>query len=255
MNTIGIDHNLNRNRIRKLLTFGVIGSVLTGVGDFLVGYGEQTSMDTNGLAELVMANALNLTDVQLIWGGLLGVIGLLLEGLASFAIYRLMADSSLKYAHIYRASIIGYIWLAPVGCHMNVGLMNYAYKRLLLLDTAVTSEAASVMIWAFCVPLWILLIAFWLPGMITQFKAFARGYTPYPASAKWFSVLIGMWPALIFAAIVGPNSALGGGIGTMFLSFGNLFMFSGLLATLPDQKQFELFEASLPASSRNEAQI
>ena len=249
MNTIGIDHNLNRERIRKLLIIGVIGSVLTGIGDFLVGYGEQVSADTNGLAEMVMGNALNLSDAQLIWGGLLGVIGLLLEGLACFAIYRLMADSSLKYAHIYRASIIGYIWLAPVGCHMNVGLMNYAYKRLLLLDAAVASEAADGMIRAFCVPLWILLIIFWLPGMITQFRAFARGYTPYPASAKWFSVLVGMWPALIFAAIVGPNSALGGGIGTMFLSFGNLFMFGGLLATLPDQKRFEKFEVSLPTAS------
>ncbi len=253
MNTIGIDHNLNRERIRKLLIIGVIGSALTGIGDFLVGYGEQVSADTNGLDEMLMANALNLSDAQLIWGGLLGVIGLFLEGLACFAIYRLMADSSQKYAHIYRASIFGYIWLAPVGCHMNVGLMNYAYKRLLLLDTAVAAEAANVMIRAFCVSLWILLIALWLPGMIIQFKAFAKGYTPYPASAKWFSVLIGMWPALIIAAIVGPNSALGGGIGTMFLSFGNLFMFGGLLVTLPDQKQFEEFEASLPTSSGDEA--
>ena len=254
MNNIGIDRNLNRERIRKLLIIGVIGSVLTGIGDFLVGYGDQVSADTNGLAEMMMANALNLSDAQLIWGGLLGVIGLFLEGLACFAIYRLMADSSQKYAHIYRASIFGYIWLAPVGCHMNVGLMNYAYKRMLLLDTAVASEAADGMIRAFCVPLWILLIAFWLPGMITQFRAFARGYTPYPASAKWFSVLVGMWPALVFAAIAGPGSALGGGIGTMFLSLGNLFMFGGLLATLPDQKRFEKFEASLPSPSKNEVQ-
>ena len=135
---------------------------------------------------------------------------------------------------------------APVGCHMNAGLMNYAYKRMLFLDTAVASEAANVMIRAFCVPLWVLLIAFWLPGMITQFKAFARGYTPYPASAKWFSVLVGMWPALIIAAIVGPGSALGGGIGTMFLSFGNAFTFGGLLATLPDQEAFDRFQESYP---------
>ncbi len=249
MNAIGIDHNLNRERIRKLLTFGVIGSMLTGIGDFLIGFGEEVSTGADGLAEKVMDNALNLSDAQLIWGGLLGVIGLLLEGLACFAVYRLMADASPKYAHIYRASIIGYIWLAPVGCHMNVGLMNYAYKRLLLLDSPAASQVANGTIWAFCVPLWILLIVFWLPGIITQFKAFARGYTPYPARAKWFSVFVGMWPALIFAAIVGPGSAIGGGIGTMFLSFGNLWMYGGLLATLPNQKQFDAFEASHPSAS------
>ena len=66
MNTIGIDHNLTRQRIRKLLIFGVIGSVLTGIGDFLLGYGEHVSADTHGLAEMMMANALNLSDAQLI---------------------------------------------------------------------------------------------------------------------------------------------------------------------------------------------
>jgi len=32
MNTIGIDHNLDRARIRKLLTIGLFASVLTGIG-------------------------------------------------------------------------------------------------------------------------------------------------------------------------------------------------------------------------------
>ena len=31
----------------------------------------------------------------------------------------------------------------------------------------------------------------------------------------------------------------------MFLSFGNAFMFGGLLATLPDQERFDDFEKSL----------
>ena len=128
MNTIGIDNNLDRPRIRKLLLIGLIASVMTGIGDFLIGFGEE--MEVSGFAESVMANALNLSDTQLIWGGLLGALGLFLEGLAFFGIYRLMADAAPKYAHIYRAGIFGYIWLAPIGCHMNVGLLNYAYKNL-----------------------------------------------------------------------------------------------------------------------------
>ena len=38
MNTIGIDHNLDHARIRKLLTIGLFASVLTGIGDFLLGF-------------------------------------------------------------------------------------------------------------------------------------------------------------------------------------------------------------------------
>ena len=243
MNTIGIDHNLNRERIKKLLTFGIIGSVLTGIGDFLVGFGEE--IEVSSFAESMMANALNMLDAQLIAGGLFGALGILLEGLACFAVYRLMADSSLSYAHIYRAGIIGYIWLAPIGCHMNIGIMNIAYKYLLKADPIGAAKAAGLMIYGFCIPIWILLIIFWLPAIIVQFKAFAKGYTPYPAKAKWFSVLVGMWPALIIALIIGPHTALGAGIGTMFLSFGNLFMFGGLLITLPSEERFREFEQNI----------
>ena len=248
MNTIGIDNNLDRARIRKLLIIGLFGSFMTGIGDFLIGYGENT--EVSGLAESVLANAVNMSDGQLIAGGLLGAFGLFLEGLAFFAIYRLMADASPKYAHIYRSGIFGYIWLAPIGCHMNVGLMNYAYKNLLALDPEIASRAANIMIYAFCTPIWIILMCFWIPMLIVQFKAFSKGLTPYPKYAKWFNLIVGMIPALVIAFLIGPNTALGSGIGTMFLSFGNAFTFGGLLATLPSEDAFRSFEAKMMKETR-----
>ena len=130
MNTIGIDNNLDRPRIKKLLVIGLFASFLTGIGDFMLGYGAAENMGNYGLAASVMASAPNLADWQMIAGGLLGFFGIFLEGLAYFAIYRLMADAAPKYAHLYRAGIFGYIWLALVGCHMNVGVLNMAYKYL-----------------------------------------------------------------------------------------------------------------------------
>ena len=62
MNTIGIEHNLDRSRIRKLLTIGLFASVLTGIGDFLLGYGESTAVSS--LAASVMASAPNLEDTE-----------------------------------------------------------------------------------------------------------------------------------------------------------------------------------------------
>ena len=81
--------------------------------------------------------------------------------------------------------------------------------------------------------------------LIVQFKTFSKGLTPYPKKAKWFCVPIGAVPALLLAVILGPNTALGAGIGTMFLSLGNAFMFGGLLATMPSAEQFTTFESSL----------
>ena len=72
MNTIGIDNNLDRPRIRKLLLIGLIASVMTGIGDFLLGFGAE--METAGFAEGMMASALNLSDAQLVWGGRTGVL-------------------------------------------------------------------------------------------------------------------------------------------------------------------------------------
>ncbi len=247
MNTIGIDHNLDRPRIRKLLTIGLFASCLTGIGDFLLGYAENTA--GSSIAASVMASAPNLADWQMIVGGLLGFFGIFLEGLACFAVYRLMADAAPKYAHIYRAGIFGYIWLAPVGCHLNVGVLNLAYKYLLQADETLAAKAADRLFFGFSQPVYLLLILFWLPMMIIQFKAFSRELTPYPKHAKWFCVLIGAIPALALSAVFGPDTALGAGIGTMFLSFGNAFMFGGLLATMPSQERFDEFEGDLLKST------
>ena len=243
MNKIGIDHALDRARIKKLLTIGLFASILTGIGDFLLGYGDSTA--ASSFAASVMATAPNLSDFQLIAGGLFGFVGIFLEGLSFFAVYRLMADAAPKYAHIYRAGIFGYIWLAPVGCHMNVGSFNLAYKYLLEGDAHVAEKAAGLLLYGFGLPAYFLLIIFWVPMMVVQWKAFSQGFTPYPKSARWFTLLVGAIPALVLSAILGLNTALGSAIGTMFLSFGNGFMFGGLLATLPSEEKFKAFENSL----------
>ena len=239
MNTIGINNNLDRPRIRKLLIIGLIASLMTGAGDFLLGFGEEIRGNT--LASNVMSNAMNLSDAQLIWGGLLGFIGLFLEGLAFFAIYRLIADAAPKYAHIYRAGIFGYIWLAPIGCHMNVGVLNIAYKYLLTVDPTLAEKVGNKLLLAFSLPVWLLLVFFWLPMLVIQFKAFAKGFTPYPAYAKWFNLFVGAVPALVISMLIGNGNPWGPAIGTMFLSFGNAFTFGGLLASLPNEKAFRDF--------------
>ena len=249
MNTIGIDRNLDRARIRKLLSIGLFASVLTGIGDFLLGYAE--SGEAVGIAASVMAGAPGLADWQMIAGGLLGFFGIFMEGLCFFAVYRLMADAAPGYAHLYRAGIFGYIWLAPAGCHMNVGVLNLACKYLLQADGDLAARAADRFFWGFCLPVYVLLILFWLPMMVIQFRAFSRGLTPYPKKARWFCVPIGAVPALILALILGPGTAPGSAVGTMFLSFGNAFIFGGLLLTMPGEARFEEFERNARRAKLN----
>ena len=243
MNPIGIYDNLNRKRIRKLLTFGLFASILTGIGDFLLGYA--TEEPAVNLAASIMASASNLSDGQMISGSLLGMVGVFLEGLSYFAVYRLMADAAPKYAHAFRTGIFGYIWLAPIGCHLNMGILNMAYKYLLQAGQSIAAEAAKPLIYGFSIPVYILLVLFWVPMIVIQFKAFDKGYTPYPRSAKWFCLIIGMLPPILLSALIGPGTALGAAIGTMFLSFGNAFIFGGLLVTLPSEERFDEFRKKI----------
>ena len=68
MHTIDIDDNLNRARIRKLLLIGLVASVITGIGDSLLGYAAET--ESTSLAASVMSGASNLSDTQMIAGSL-----------------------------------------------------------------------------------------------------------------------------------------------------------------------------------------
>ena len=248
MNTIGIDDNLDRPRIRKLLIIGLFGCALTGAGDFLLGYAEPADV-SGGVFEAMLATSINLSDEALFAGGLLGVFGRFIEGLAFFGIYRLMADAAPHYSHVFRSGILFYLWLAPVGCHMNTALISYLYKRLLLLDSTVAHEAVGPMYLAFCIPLYVLIMAGWIPLLVVQWKAFSEGKTPYPTYAKWFNLATGAVPTLLVSFLLGANTAIGGGIGTMFLSVGNAVTFGGLLVTLPSEERFADFRAGLDMSA------
>ena len=68
---------------------------------------------------------------------------------------------------------------------------------------------------------------------------------PYPTYAKWFTVMVGGAATMVVSFLLGFDTALGGGVGTMFLSVGNALVFGGLLATMPSEERFAEFRASL----------
>jgi len=242
---------LDRVRIKRLLTIGLFGALMTGVGDFLLGFGANEPMD--GLAGMLMGNARNLSDGALIAGGWLGVIGILLEAFGFFGIYRLMADSAPKPARFYRFGILVYVWLAPIGCHMNVGVYNLAFKYLLKAGSPDAMAVANQMIVYFCLPIFFLLFIFWVPMLVIAFKTFGAGLTPYPRYAKWFNLVVGAIPAVLIGGVISainPDSAWGGAISTLCLSTGNALTFSGLLATMPPEETFEAFRNKLARDSK-----
>lgn len=95
-NDIGISRQLDWNRIRCSFIIGLFGGIMTLIGDWLLGYGVYDESLT-GL-ERKLSQYLALSDEKIFWSAFLGLIGISLEGLCYFGIYRLIENDT--YAHI-----------------------------------------------------------------------------------------------------------------------------------------------------------
>ena len=115
-NNIGIDERLDWNRIRKLMIIGIFAACMVLVGDMLLGWGLHDN--TKPGMEGFLSAYLTLPDSRIFWSAFLGLIGIPLEALCYFSVYRLIAPNSRHYAHLYRTGILG--TLAFAGCGVNV---------------------------------------------------------------------------------------------------------------------------------------
>ena len=84
---------------------GFFDGSLVLVGDMLLGWGTAVS-GTSGL-EANYSRYIGVSDSRIFWSTLLGTIGIPLECMSWFGIYRLTAERSTRHAHAYRAGIFG----------------------------------------------------------------------------------------------------------------------------------------------------
>ena len=221
-NDIGISRQLDWPRIKKLLTIGLFASMLHFVGDMILGWGVEDETMT-GLARMLSAYT-STSDGGIFAAALLGLFGMTLEGLSLFGIYRLMAERAPKYAHSYRAGILGYLMFGACGYHVPVCAMVLLAKHGL----------AAELLWQyagyFILPAFALFWIFFAVLEITQIKAFAKGLTPYPKWCWVFSLPVGMVAAMLFNVF--GNLPWVNALSCAWIAFGSLWMFGGLLAMM-----------------------
>lgn len=221
-NEIGIPAQLDWPRIKKLLTIGLFAAVLHLIGDMILGWGREDEA-LEGIARMLSAYT-GTSDIGIFAAGLLGMFGVTLEGLSCFGIYRLMAEKSPKYAHIYRSGILGYVIFGGCGFHVPTCALAFLAKHFPG-EEAVWHYAAY-----FLLPAFALFWVFFLILVITQFKAFRRGLTPYPKWCRVFSMPVGMAAAMLLQ--VAGNYPITNAISCAWISIGAIWMFGGLLATM-----------------------
>lgn len=221
-NDIGISRQLDLPRIKKLLTIGLVASVLHFAGDMILGWGTEDETLT-GILRMASAYT-DTSDSGILAAALLGLLGMVLEGLAYFGIYRMMVPYSPKSAHSYRTGILGYLMFGACGFHIPtcalVFLIKHNFAEELVLQYATY----------FVLPAFLLFWIFFAVLEITQIKAFAKGQTPCPKWCLLFSMPIGMLIAML-PSVFG-NFPLVNALSCAWIAFGNLWMFGGLLAVM-----------------------
>ena len=85
---------------------------------------------------------LSVSDGRIFASALLGLIGIPVECLCWFAIYRMIQPYSEKDAHAYRAGIIGCLAFGGCGVHMPCCAAVYLVKRFYANDPATVADEA-----------------------------------------------------------------------------------------------------------------
>ena len=225
-NDIGISNSLDVPRIKKLLTIGLFASLLHFAGDMILGWGTEDETLT-GIFRVLSAY-ISTSDGGIFASALLGLFGMVLEGLAFFGIYRMTAPYSQKYAHSLRTGILGYLMFGVCGFHVPTCALVYLTKH------GISEELIMRFAAYFVLPGFVMFWIFFLILNVTQIKAFAKGMTPCPKWGWIFSLPVGMLIAML-PSVLG-NLPLVNALSCAWIAFGNVLMFGGLLVMMKKEK-------------------
>ena len=225
MNDIGIDKTLYRKRIRKLLIIGLFSGIMVFIGDFILGYG--TGSDSLDGLERKLSSYLSLSDTQIFVSALLGFIGIPLEGLCYFAIYRMIAPFSEKYAHLYRSGVLGYLIFGGCGVHVPCLACVFFYKYMMDISPGTAYENTIKFGAYFLLPGIVMFFIFFAVQSIANIAAFAKGLTPYPKWCWIFCLPVGMSATMILKSF--GDVAITNALTAAWISIGNIWQFGGLL--------------------------
>lgn len=234
-NDIGIGKDLEWSRIRKLFCIGLLAGIMVLIGDMLLGWGVSDE-NLSGIAKKLSTYA-SISDKRIIWSAMLGFIGIPLEGLCYFGIYRLISPYSEKHAHMLRSGIIGYIAFGGCGVHVPCLAVVFYYKQMMRMnpESAVIQTVRFGQL--FLLPGIIAFLIFFIVQSVAQITAFAKGLTPYPRWCWIICLPIGM--AVTMVLKLAGNHAIFNALTAGWISIGNIWMFAGLLLMMNKAKTCE----------------
>lgn len=225
--------NPDWDRIAHLFKIGIFASLLALIGgDMILGWGT-ADMSLSGL-EQYFSRYLDVSDMRIFWSGLLGMIGITLETMCFFGLYRIIASESETYAHAYRAGLIGMLAFGAF-CHVMCCATIYYHNAIYVMDPSIAIERTMSFAKYFLIPVTVVFFMFFLVMNIVQIMAFAKGKTPYPKWCFIFTMLTGLIDIAVMR--IAGNRPWAYALSTGWLSFGCLVTFTGLLINMPKARR------------------
>ena len=214
--------NEDYSKIRKLLLYGMIGAVLTMIGDFLL-LGVDSTGAGGALGQYILA-AEKISYTRIGLGGSFGFVVIPVTAFGFYALYELMQDKTSILSRIYKASVYGYVAFGG-GIHIICCYLVTGMKKAL--ETGTGQESMLSVILAeqggYLIPCFVVFMAFYLANVITLILIIAKGRTPLP---RWMW-LINPFAFKILLNLVGKMSsaAFWNGIACSNMSLGALIIF------------------------------
>ena len=220
-------------KVKRLLLTGILGAILTAVGDCLL-----LGVDYSGAAGLlgrfiVSAEKVSYTRIGL--AGFFGFVGIPLTAMGYGALYELTADRNSRLAKLYRVSVWGYLAFGGavhvICCYLMTGI-----KKAVWIGTAADDLLQALLAeqGGFLIPCCLVFFAFYGVNIVAMALLIARGSTSLPKWMVWLNPLLFK---LLFNAVgkLG-TSAVFNGIACSNMSLGALVILAAWLCTLRPKK-------------------
>ncbi len=224
---------MTQKQYKTTLLLGIIGAFLTMIGDLLIGANPAGGSDiTTGTPMLdSFAASAATSDFRLVLGGMLGMIGLPLEGAAYFGIGKyLLKDRKGIMPILYQAAVLaqtGIAGSAHLSCAVNALLLKWISAK----DSELAVEVVLKYTYDILTPMAVIFGILLFIALLYLFVLMVKGSTPYPKYAAFYNMAFGAAVGMIAGALIG-NNAVGNGISTAAVSIGQLWMFAMMLSAV-----------------------
>ncbi len=212
-----------RDIIRKYLIIGLIGSIITVVGEWMQGYAPSTDLSTE-MTRLFSAIA-TLPAWKIGLGSTLGAIGILIQFYGYYAVYLCLDDKESRLADIYKVGVYSF---SIIGAIVHVLMSVMMYVHILTQHSPSASERMmEYTIW-FVAPIVAIFYILYFAMCISMFLLFIKRQTPFPKAYALLNPLTGKLAFSILQRML-VVSAFSNGIGNANMGITSIIIMGALL--------------------------